>query len=370
MAENPKNATSAKCFSGIFQRLLCGGSLPTHPSDQFKEPNRTTFDHTSQKLPFKVEANISSNKVAANSPGIVARLMGLDSLPEVAKTNFGSFSRSRSVNSLDYLMQFNLTEQFHHRRVRTSVSFREIPNSDQEFKSEFLVFCFNDEEEKQGFSNARRKSNQEMKPKKVSDGSRKNVQKKGQKKVGFAKSSSNMSNAEQKKEVSGKHNRIANKVKKQVKFEDYPTKMSVESKVEKKKKGKSKCVVSTKIQPLYSAGSSPIHLQQAATPAVNEEEMQLKSRKSPARVTDLEYAITSKVEKQKEISKETDYYIKVLGEICRLTEEELNESDWIATRTGESFKVEDFEELCRQFGQEVLELLVDQVVHELLIFAQ
>ncbi|XP_055811696.1 uncharacterized protein LOC129881538 isoform X2 [Solanum dulcamara] len=357
MAKNPKDATtSKKCFSGIFQRLLCGGNLPTHPCDEFKEPNRTTFDHTSQALPFKAEENsIIGNKViGGNSPGIVARLMGLDSLPqEVEKINFGSFSRSRSDNSLDYLMHFNLTHQnFHHRRVRTSASFREIPNLDEEFKSEFLVFCFNDEKEEQTF----RKSNQEMRTKKTEDGNRKDVHKKGQNRVDFSK------------EVSGKQNKIANnKVKKQVKFEDYPTKMSLESK--KKKKRKSKSVVSTKIQPLFnnSADSSPIHLQQAATiPA--EGKMQLNSRKSPARVTDLEHAITSKVEKQKEISKETDHYIKVVGEICRLTEEKLNESHWItAIRTGENIR---FEDLCLEFGQEVLELLLDQLVHELVIFAQ
>lgn len=219
MAKNPKDATSSKCFSGIFQKLVCGGSLPTHPCDQVKEPNRTTFEANS----------ISSNK---NSPGIVARLMGLDSLPqEERRSNFGSFSRSRSVNSLDHLVQFNLA---HHRRVRTSVSFREIPNLDQEYKSEFLVFCFNDEKEKQ----STRKANQEMKSTNTTDGNRRNVQK---------------------KEVSGKQNRIVNKVEKQVKFEDYPTKMSVQSK-KKKKKRKSNCVVSTKIQPLFnnSAHSSPI----------------------------------------------------------------------------------------------------------------
>ncbi|KAH0632701.1 hypothetical protein KY284_035487 [Solanum tuberosum] len=91
--------------------------------------------------------------------------------------------------------------------------------------------------------------------------------------------------------------------------------------------------------------------------------MQLNSRKSPA-----EHAIKSKVEKQKEISKEKDHYIKVVGEICRLTEEELNESHWITTiRTGENIS---FEDLCQQFGQEVLQLLIDQLVDELVIFAQ
>ncbi|OIT01401.1 PREDICTED: uncharacterized protein LOC109230622 [Nicotiana attenuata] len=342
MAENPKDATSAKCFSGIFQRLLCGGSLPTHPSDQYTKPNGVEFDHSSQKLPFKADENISSsNKVTANSPGIVARLMGLDSLPEEKNTFVGSFPRSRSVNSLDYLMQFNLTENFHHRRVRTSVSFREIPNFDQEFKSEFLVFCFNDEEEKKNFSirKSNKVGNQEMKPKKDADSSRKNIQKKGKKKVDVAKTSLNMSIIGQKKEVCEKQNRIANKVKKQVKFEDYPRKISVESKVDKKKKkSKSKCVVSTKIQ--------------------------LNSRKSQTRVTNPELAITSKVEKQKEINKEADYYIKVLGEICRLTEEELNESYWdVATRAGGDFN---FEDLCLHFGQEILELLLDQIVYELL----
>lgn len=96
--------------------------------------------------------------------------------------------------------------------------------------------------------------------------------------------------------------------------------------------------------------------------------MQLKSRKSPSRVRDVEHAITSKVEKQKEISKERDYYMKVIGEICRLTEEDLNESHWVAAvRTGENSR---FEDLCLQFEQEVLQLLLDQLVHELVNFAK
>lgn len=76
----------------------------------------------------------------------------------------------------------------------------------------------------------------------------------------------------------------------------------------------------------------------------------------------------SKVEKHKEISKEKDHYIKVVGEICRLTEEELNESHWITSiRNGENIN---FEDLCQQFGQQLLQLLIDQLVHELVIFAQ
>ncbi|XP_004246754.1 uncharacterized protein TRM31 [Solanum lycopersicum] len=307
MAKNPKDTSSTKCFSSIFQRLICGGSLPTHPCDQFKEANTTTYEANSNKLVGG----------ANSSPGIVARLMGLESLPREEKSKFGSFSRSKSANSLDYLMQFDLTQQFHHRRVRTSLSFREIPNQ-EESKSEYLVFCINDEKQEM------------MKPKKK----RQNVEK---------------------KQVSGKQNRIGNnKVKKQViKFEDYPTKMCVES---KKNKRKSKCVVSTKIQPLYYNSTPNDHLQQDAT-IPSEGKIQVNSD-----------AMKSKVEKQKEISKEKDHYIKVVGEICRLTEEELNESHWITSiRNGENIN---FEDLCQQFGQQLLQLLIDQLVHELVIFAQ
>ncbi|XP_059296485.1 uncharacterized protein LOC132049630 [Lycium ferocissimum] len=124
MAKTSKNdGGSVNCFSGnILRRILCSGSLPTHPCDQFiiSEPKIVQFDHSSD-----------DQKVVNSSPGLVARLMGLESIP--VQRTFGSFLRSRSVSSLEtYMPQLDLAEKFHHRRVRTSVSFREILTFDQE----------------------------------------------------------------------------------------------------------------------------------------------------------------------------------------------------------------------------------------------
>nr|GMD86660.1 PXMP2/4 family protein 2 isoform X2 [Ipomoea batatas] len=53
----------------------------------------------------------------------------------------GSFLRSRSVNFIDFLPQIGLTGEAQHRRVRTSMSFREAIGFDKE-KHDFLVLCF------------------------------------------------------------------------------------------------------------------------------------------------------------------------------------------------------------------------------------
>ncbi|CAL5351504.1 unnamed protein product [Camellia sinensis] len=61
-------------FSGILCRLLCTGNLPTHPSDLITDSTTTipttTFENS--KNDFKTQVK---------TPGVVARLMGLDSLP-------------------------------------------------------------------------------------------------------------------------------------------------------------------------------------------------------------------------------------------------------------------------------------------------
>lgn len=119
MAENREVAKSG-CFSRFFRLLLCAHSTnapPIHPSEHF--PPLQTLP----SLPNK------SNPVPT-TPNVVARLMGLDSLPNNSRVAPDSVPRSKSVNFLDYLLQFDPAhpEGSHHRRVRTS-SFREIPAS-------------------------------------------------------------------------------------------------------------------------------------------------------------------------------------------------------------------------------------------------
>ncbi|TQD73067.1 hypothetical protein C1H46_041394 [Malus baccata] len=145
MSGNSVHQTSG-CFNGILRRLLCNGSVPTHPSDQIPESNTTQL----AKSPIKQNPDPKIQTSASVTPGIVARLMGLDSLPE---TNWVSrapelVSRSRSLSFADYLMGFDSNDL--HRRVRTSVSFREVPEvmHRQKNSHDFMVVCLDNVGEK------------------------------------------------------------------------------------------------------------------------------------------------------------------------------------------------------------------------------
>ncbi|XP_028761131.1 uncharacterized protein LOC114719768, partial [Neltuma alba] len=122
MAEQEAAAKSG-CFSRFFRLLLCAHSTnapPIHPSDHLPPPQ------TLPSLPDK-------SSPVPPTPGLVARLMGLDSLPNNPRVSIrvapDSVPRSKSVNFIDYLLRFDPAHQEQegsHRRVRTS-SFREVP---------------------------------------------------------------------------------------------------------------------------------------------------------------------------------------------------------------------------------------------------
>lgn len=140
---------SSGCFRGILRRILCTDSVPTHPSDQILDLNEVIETN----FPEKKEANRGKVEMIQNpsGPGIVARLMGLDSLPETncvpGERNPDSVTRSRSVNFAEYLLNFDSSSeaQQRHRRVRTSVSFREVPTSfNQQRNHDFLVVYLDD----------------------------------------------------------------------------------------------------------------------------------------------------------------------------------------------------------------------------------
>lgn len=105
------------CLPAVLRRLLCSGNLPTHPSEALTEPKPDT----------KLMA-----RATEPGPGVVARLMGLSSLPDPHWVPNhlapGAVPRSKSVNFADYLLHFD-SNQAHHRRIRTSASFREVPTS-------------------------------------------------------------------------------------------------------------------------------------------------------------------------------------------------------------------------------------------------
>ncbi|XP_021715546.1 uncharacterized protein LOC110683479 [Chenopodium quinoa] len=124
------------CFSGVLSRILCSKSLPTHPSDPI-EINKKQHYST-------IETIVVDGAV---TPNVVARLMGLDSMPELEFSSkfhqkfTDSIPRSKSMDSEDFRGE---TEEMQgqHRRVKTSVSFRETPDFFELEDDDFFILNF------------------------------------------------------------------------------------------------------------------------------------------------------------------------------------------------------------------------------------
>lgn len=61
-------------------------------------------------------------------------------------------------------------------------------------------------------------------------------------------------------------------------------------------------------------------------------------------------------------NRDKEYYIELVKKLCRLTEEDIKESNWIAKN---ALEFECSEEIFTEFGQQILDLLLYQVVEEL-----
>lgn len=68
------------------------------------------------------------------------------------------------------------------------------------------------------------------------------------------------------------------------------------------------------------------------------------------------------IKKKENKQSKKDYYTEMFSKVCKLTEEEMKESKWEAK---EASKTEYFEEICTEFEQQILNLLLHQVVNEL-----
>nr|GMD73404.1 transcriptional regulator ATRX homolog isoform X2 [Ipomoea batatas] len=103
------NADASKngCIAGMFRRLLCSNALPTHPSDHMSSVStHPSSDHAIQLR--KSEEGKNSKKIESlASAGVVARLMGLESMPRVELNPNKAIARSQSMNSMDSLRELN-----------------------------------------------------------------------------------------------------------------------------------------------------------------------------------------------------------------------------------------------------------------------
>ncbi|KAG6583357.1 hypothetical protein SDJN03_19289, partial [Cucurbita argyrosperma subsp. sororia] len=131
---NPRAALATpSCLSGILRRILCSGTLPTHLTDQITDD--TSSVKSDEKLLQVKDLNVKPTS------GIVARLMGLDPLPEM-KQNHNSIARSQSMNSVGH---FYKHLEGKHERVRSTQSFQETPTFLELENEEYFILSFEGE---------------------------------------------------------------------------------------------------------------------------------------------------------------------------------------------------------------------------------
>ena len=126
------------CFVGVLSRILCSKSFPTHPSVDPIER------HKNQDL-SKIENFVLDG---STTPNVVAKLMGLDSMPEF---NSNSIVKSKSFVSEDFREK---TEEMQHRRVKASVSFRETPDYFELQDDDFFILSFENKKKGSNMENS------------------------------------------------------------------------------------------------------------------------------------------------------------------------------------------------------------------------
>ncbi|XP_077213948.1 uncharacterized protein LOC143848778 [Tasmannia lanceolata] len=140
------NNATAGCLSQIIRCLLC--AKLSSPSSNNREETKEADS------PAQCQDGKNQEKtMTAPSPGIVARLMGLESMPDELgwiSPIPNSIRRRRLEKSLNNWPKFD-SMQRQHRPVRTSMSFRKIPTFLRQENEEFLILSFgSDEREESG----------------------------------------------------------------------------------------------------------------------------------------------------------------------------------------------------------------------------
>ncbi|KAI4305285.1 hypothetical protein L6164_028658 [Bauhinia variegata] len=142
-----KSATAGRLIA-ILRRILCSRGLPTHPSYQITELDSIVLEKDQELKTQKKKVEEAAAIVSLNTLGIVARLMGLDSMVERETPSSSSVSRSRSMNSMQGL----------HKRVKSTLSFREVPPFVELENENFFILCFENVRESKEFRSKGKKT--------------------------------------------------------------------------------------------------------------------------------------------------------------------------------------------------------------------
>ncbi|KAG1371566.1 hypothetical protein COCNU_16G006600 [Cocos nucifera] len=152
------DAAADGCLSGVLRRFLCG-SLRRNDCREGEQGHGIDAAFGQE---WKVEQKTMP------SPGIVARLMGLESMPVSPCAASELVARSRSTNSLESWPGF-LSERSHSPEFRTSQSFREAPTYLKQENEDFLLLSFTSDDREEAMASNGMRSRmdfREMKEKK------------------------------------------------------------------------------------------------------------------------------------------------------------------------------------------------------------
>ncbi|KAL2898628.1 Peptidyl-tRNA hydrolase [Bienertia sinuspersici] len=355
------------CFAGVLSRILCSKSLPTHPSDPIE-------CHKNQHL-SKIEKLVVDGSA---TPNVVARLMGLDSMPEI---NFisNSIPKSKSFDSEDFRAK---TEdiQGQHRRVKTSVSFRETSNYFELEDDDFFVLSFeNGGKSKKKGSNSGH--NHRKRREKYGRKQRRNRNEQSRDRVFSNEERLSLKISPQ---ISPKFDAIVD-VQKQsyhlspLKEKNCSKKDELDGNKAKKKKSKEDCLVQSKVEAeCDSDNSSPVSVLDHSTEFISdpevttsEEDARLEGCESVSR----DFTSQNNESCEREINlneernvglKRRDYKkpenIEMLRRICRLAEAEVNNSNWKYRRM---LGADDLEGIAKDFGQGIFDQLISELVDQI-----
>ncbi|KAF7119408.1 hypothetical protein RHSIM_Rhsim13G0068300 [Rhododendron simsii] len=141
-------SSNRRSLTGILRKLLCFNSLPANPTDQFKDTDPFNSGELNNSMSMEKEEKVE----ATANPGIVARLMGLESMPQIARCQSMNYDSRRE-------------NEGQNRGVNTSLSFRELPTFLDLENDEFFVLSFDSEVENKEFRSKPNRS--EMGPRKL-----------------------------------------------------------------------------------------------------------------------------------------------------------------------------------------------------------
>ncbi|KAG4923626.1 hypothetical protein HKD37_18G049794 [Glycine soja] len=411
-------STTSGCLTAILRKILCSDGLPR---DQIREldSSNAMLSGKDQNLKAKQNTEIDTTTTTTSAtsiitttttPGIVARLMGLETIEIPCGSKPNSLSRSRSMNSVDYLGVCNGMEEVLHKRVKSTLSFREAPTFLLHESDKFLELSFEGEggEGREFKSNGRKREPgcAELKQKVRSERGelRENKREKvcdekvliekgklGKKRVSDVSSGSVGSGGKLQEITNTLHPSKASSEKKKC-FDDYEAvKLSQNMKCKevavgekqkrRRKKKKTICQKENKIEvETKSEDSSPVSVLDFEREACATVGLSARRKLSPKLDNDQHLPVRSdgnlmiddesKVEaidnnkhegsKKKEMNGQE--YIDIWVEVCRIVEDELAESNKIHIWTN---KQGDLGSISADFESEIFDHLLNELVDQL-----